>query len=350
MKRWIISVTLAGCLILTSDPPLSATGNAVYWVDRGLKISETKPNSDEEAACYRKALEIDPNHAGAHFNLAYVLDYQARRNWRGAETAWDDVGCIHEAAGHYAETARLDVEREDAFINLAQVVDLLISTPSRRPPDLYRLRDYLRIAQEAGKQASASKSVDYSRSIDPIVTKIEKRIAELVSANVPGGVVKAEEISQNLGKSFTRGQSPYQGPRVPLMIHFDTGKSSISPKSAAQLKEMGKALDAEGLGDAVILIEGHADSRGDMDFNQRLSEQRAHSVKEYLVSRFNLNSERFSIKGYGETRPIRPNETADDLAMNRRVEFVNGNALKSFSDEVRSRSRRGDVDVYDVLY
>jgi outer membrane protein OmpA-like peptidoglycan-associated protein len=70
-----------------------------------------------------------------------------------------------------------------------------------------------------------------------------------------------------------------------------------------------------------LRIIGHACSLGTLEFNQKLSEQRADIVKEYLIGR-GLSSERLSTEAYGETRPIADNSTEEGRRRNRRVQFI----------------------------
>ena len=72
---------------------------------------------------------------------------------------------------------------------------------------------------------------------------------------------------------------------------------------------------------ASFLIEGHTDSVGDEKYNQLLSEVRAQSVKDYLVSK-GIDDQRIKIKGYGESQPIADNSTIEGRSKNRRIEFV----------------------------
>ena len=60
--------------------------------------------------------------------------------------------------------------------------------------------------------------------------------------------------------------------------------------------------------------------------------------------------ERFQTSGYGETRPLVPNDTDEHRSMNRRVEFVNSTELDGFRGQMRNRKRSGIVEVFDVLY
>jgi outer membrane protein OmpA-like peptidoglycan-associated protein len=73
--------------------------------------------------------------------------------------------------------------------------------------------------------------------------------------------------------------------------------------------------------DTNILLAGHTDSTGSDEYNLELSRSRAHSVADYLVIQ-NVNSERFSVYGYGESEPVATNDTEGDRAQNRRVEIA----------------------------
>jgi len=68
-------------------------------------------------------------------------------------------------------------------------------------------------------------------------------------------------------------------------------------------------------------VEGHTDSIGSEEFNQRLSEQRAATVREYLVGQ-GLASESVTATGFGKTMPVATNDTASGRQKNRRVELV----------------------------
>ena len=73
--------------------------------------------------------------------------------------------------------------------------------------------------------------------------------------------------------------------------------------------------------DTDIECQGHTDSKGSLNYNQNLSEERASSVAELSVYKGNT-SNRVNIKGFGETVPKYDNETLDGRAQNRRVEFL----------------------------
>jgi len=70
----------------------------------------------------------------------------------------------------------------------------------------------------------------------------------------------------------------------------------------------------------IVRVEGHTDSVGSDKYNQRLSERRAHAVVKYLIGK-GIESNRLQAAGFGESRPIAPNETPEGRAKNRRTEF-----------------------------
>ena len=69
-----------------------------------------------------------------------------------------------------------------------------------------------------------------------------------------------------------------------------------------------------------MAIEGHTDDQGDEAANQELSEARAESVRDYLVSQ-DIAADRMETAGFGETLPIADNDTPEGRADNRRIEF-----------------------------
>jgi len=103
-------------------------------------------------------------------------------------------------------------------------------------------------------------------------------------------------------------------------ILFATGKADLQPESRAVLKEI--AATMKKYGDLKLLIEGHTDNVGSAASNLALSDARAAAVKAALVADYAVDGARLSTKGFGDTKPSVPNETATGRAQNRRVELV----------------------------
>jgi len=101
-------------------------------------------------------------------------------------------------------------------------------------------------------------------------------------------------------------------------VHFDFNKSTIRPDAVPVLNEAVEILKAQG-GIAVI-VEGHTDSVGTDAYNLKLSRRRADAVRQYLV-KHGIPSSRITAEGFGESRPVASNDTADGRAQNRRVEL-----------------------------
>jgi outer membrane protein OmpA-like peptidoglycan-associated protein len=102
-------------------------------------------------------------------------------------------------------------------------------------------------------------------------------------------------------------------------IFFDTNKFDIRDESKAELSKLIEFLNVNPT--VHIEISGHTDNAGADQFNQTLSENRAKSVYEYLVTN-GIAAARLVYKGYGKTQPIAPNTTDEEKAKNRRTEFM----------------------------
>ncbi|HEV8245272.1 MAG TPA: OmpA family protein, partial [Polyangiaceae bacterium] len=102
-------------------------------------------------------------------------------------------------------------------------------------------------------------------------------------------------------------------------VLFATGKHTLLPIARDKLDDVAKALLDQSF--KQITVEGHTDSKGSASKNEALSQQRADSVREYLVSK-GIPSDKIKAVGLGSSRPVAENDTADGRANNRRVEIV----------------------------
>ena len=105
---------------------------------------------------------------------------------------------------------------------------------------------------------------------------------------------------------------------MPGDITFATNSASISPNFNPVLQDVAKVVN--NYEKTVLMIEGHTDDTGADSYNQTLSERRAQSVKNLLVT-FNVNPTRVTTVGLGEYQPKVPNTSAENRQMNRRVEL-----------------------------
>jgi outer membrane protein OmpA-like peptidoglycan-associated protein len=103
-------------------------------------------------------------------------------------------------------------------------------------------------------------------------------------------------------------------------VLFASAKSDLLPAAQLKLNEVADALIKEDP-TSKIVVEGHTDSQGGVPYNQDLSQRRAQSVRDYLVSR-GIASDRVTSQGFGSSRSIADNGSAEGRANNRRVEIV----------------------------
>ena len=102
-------------------------------------------------------------------------------------------------------------------------------------------------------------------------------------------------------------------------VLFDIGKYTLRPETREKLAKIsGIVLAHPGLR---LDVEGHADATGSEDLNQKLSENRAAAVRDYMLAQ-GLNGDAVTARGLGKTQPIAPNDTIANRQKNRRVEMV----------------------------
>jgi OmpA-OmpF porin, OOP family len=101
-------------------------------------------------------------------------------------------------------------------------------------------------------------------------------------------------------------------------VNFEVNSARLTANAKVILNQVADSLSANPA--LKVEIGGHTDSQGSDAFNQKLSERRANSVKDYLVAR-GIDSGRLSTKGYGESQPVDTNETPEGRELNRRVEM-----------------------------
>jgi OmpA-OmpF porin, OOP family len=151
----------------------------------------------------------------------------------------------------------------------------------------------------------------------PVYSKVvDKSFIASVVSNHPE-LLEGTVIKQEYASEITKEVSSklYE-------IQFETGSAQIKKNSYPVLEEILKsAVVAEGL---KLGVYGHTDNVGNDQSNTLLSEERAASVKNYLLGK-GLSSERVEAKGYGATKPIADNNSTEGRAKNRRVQIVLGN-------------------------
>jgi outer membrane protein OmpA-like peptidoglycan-associated protein len=107
---------------------------------------------------------------------------------------------------------------------------------------------------------------------------------------------------------------------VRLNVRFDTDKAIVKKEYHKDIQTIASLLKLNP--DLAVTIEGHTDNVGNDDYNQKLSEKRANSIRQYLIDNFGIKGSRLTAIGYGESKPIASNDTEEGRQINRRVQAV----------------------------
>ena len=128
-----------------------------------------------------------------------------------------------------------------------------------------------------------------------------------------------KELQQIPGVEVTRPSEGEINVQLTNDILFDFNSASLRPESRSTLRDL--AANFQRYPDEAISVEGHTDDVGDNAYNQRLSEQRAAAVRDYLVTQ-GVGSNNVTARGFGKSQPVASNDNATGRQMNRRVELV----------------------------
>lgn len=136
---------------------------------------------------------------------------------------------------------------------------------------------------------------------------------------------KAKQQYAEVQKIFTRSEAIVfrDGNDILLRLvglNFGVGQSAINPDYYDLLTKVEKAIET--FPGCKITAEGHTDSQGSDDTNLKLSQQRAESVKSYLLANMDIEWSRIRAIGYGESKPIANNETPEGRKKNRRIDII----------------------------
>ncbi|MDQ7797689.1 MAG: OmpA family protein [Candidatus Edwardsbacteria bacterium] len=157
----------------------------------------------------------------------------------------------------------------------------------------------------------------YSTQLPPNIYNIQAHAEGYNIETAPAPVNDKQTFIQN----FEMRMIPKKGEKVVLSgIKFRSGKADIMASSMPILDEAAKLLKENPT--IKVEIGGHTDSRGSAARNQKLSEARAYSVRNYLINKHGIAGERLTAVGYGEDMPMETNKTVRGRAANRRIEFV----------------------------
>jgi outer membrane protein OmpA-like peptidoglycan-associated protein len=210
----------------------------------------------------------------------------------------------------------------------------------KQKPDSYITRDLAYVAQRAAQVAEVKASAaaeaskanqaikEYQSTQSEIIRSERDRLAaeQQKLAEEQRKLAEEQEKVNQLQIELEKLGSVVREARGMVLtisgsVLFASGQSMILPTAQERLNQVAEALMINK--DRKLTVEGHTDSQGSHAYNQALSQRRAESVKNYLVSQ-GYPAELIAAQGQGEDHPIASNDTAEGRANNRRVEIIIG--------------------------
>lgn len=183
--------------------------------------------------------------------------------------------------------------------------------------ELQIYRNLLNAVQKAGYM------IDYQESPSKFTAH---RGGQYISTSIGGGAYTLYTIQQKAMEQVVtataaemRSEIEKSGHVAIYGVEFATGKAEVLPGSDTVLNEVLRLLTENAA--LKLRIEGHTDNTGKRDVNQRLSEQRAAAVVNWLASK-GVDRGRLTAQGFADSKPVADNSTEDGRAKNRRVELV----------------------------
>ncbi|HSP13731.1 MAG TPA: OmpA family protein [Thermoanaerobaculia bacterium] len=153
------------------------------------------------------------------------------------------------------------------------------------------------------------------RALDLRVT-----VLNIVGLQARAVVANVQEVKQAMSALNAQETATEISVQLPADVLFDFDKADIRPDAAQALTHLATLIRANPGGRT--RLEGHTDSAGNDQYNQRLSERRAESVKQWLISQQQIDGSKLITKGWGKTKPVASNDTAEGRQKNRRLEAI----------------------------
>ena len=220
-----------------------------------------------------------------------------------------------EGLANVARRYALAAEAENQRVVASQQADSLQKARLQR---LVALSEAQRAEMMRAQQLSQSE-IDSLRARNMLVSQQAdslRRVAEAANARL------SEALTQlrSLVSEITNLRETSRGLVISLSdILFETGKSQMKPGAESNVRQIAAILNQ--YPDFQISVEGHTDSRGSDALNNRLSNERAASVRNALVAG-GVEAARITSSGFGKTQPVADNATAEGRQQNRRVEVI----------------------------
>jgi outer membrane protein OmpA-like peptidoglycan-associated protein len=146
---------------------------------------------------------------------------------------------------------------------------------------------------------------------------------QLTNELKPNGMLSDTTRGIKLLPGHAAQTGAHASPSARLAVEFATGSAALTPRAIAALNQLGMALTGPALAAYHFKIIGHTDTTGDAATNQSLSTERAAAVAAYLETKFNIDPNRLTAIGVGETELAVPTPPNTNEPRNRLVQIIN---------------------------
>jgi outer membrane protein OmpA-like peptidoglycan-associated protein len=311
--------------LLYGEAELEAIRNSILGPAREARRRALERDAAERApATLAEAESLLAAADGELLEDRYRHEIARRRAEEAAEA-------FRHAARIAAQARRLDEDRQRG-------VERLIRTDESRLADIAAALDLPAGAADAAERtarvlAAIADREARRRALEERVATLEAHIAELESRVATLADREAllrdrerrERTLREVRALFTPAEAEVVTGAERLTVRllgltFEPGSSALRPEHYALLSKLLEVLRR--FDKRPVRIEGHTDAQGDADSNQRLSQERANAVREYVLANSSIAPDWVLATGHGESRPIASNDTAEGRARNRRIDVV----------------------------
>lgn len=321
--RWAVAVLLALWLAACASGPSIESRDALNNLRSDLAqlrsedgLSERVPLALAEAeravrAAGADGLDSDERRhrvwlAEKRIEIARAEDARAR-----AQRQLDQVSDTRTQL--LLNASRLEVRQAREEAEQARRVSVATQEEIERARLAAMTADELRAAatrreQEAREEVAQARRLTEAQATEIELARREAELAAEAAASLQRRLELMELRQTDRGTVITLGD-----------VLFASGQTTLESDARARLDDVAELLDSEP--QKRVRIEGHTDSTGAADLNQRLSQQRAEAVMAALIE-LGIAAERIQAIGMGEAFPIASNETAEGRSRNRRVDVI----------------------------
>lgn len=329
------------------------TANMKYFVNNDVSLVASYADLHGKNRTSPNDVHLRPLIGSVRYNIFHHLPispyltagagvgFNRKENPDGTDTTWTKLALQgglgfeffineHNSVGVEALYHNFVGENDTVPYRLASVVGM-VNIYFGEGPHTKRIREQSETdrqrAEAAERDAAAARQQAAAAQQQAVASQTAaQQAAQQAAAQAEAQRAEAERKAQELQAQIQQAQNEMDAIKGMVArkdispVTFETGRATLLASSSATLDHV--AGIAKKYPSLKLRVEGHTDSQGSEDYNQKLSQQRADAVREYLTTKGGVNPDQVVAVGFGETRPAATNDTAAGRSQNRRVEFI----------------------------